>query len=85
MVGVDIVKDVKIAEVIRENMHNIFFRSRSGIYLFQSEFKLIKFDDSKKKQAEKQIRYENDVANIANIAIIEDNNRFLFKNNIEYV
>lgn len=84
MVRVDIVKDIEIVKVTLENMHNTFSLSRFGIQLTQNYFKLIKFGDNEKKQAKELVRYKDIMVDMINISDIEDNNRFLFKNNIEY-
>ena len=70
IVRINIVEDVEIAELISKNVYNIFSRSRSGIKLIQSKFKLIKFGDSKRKQTRKLIRYEDVIAGMANILVV---------------
>lgn len=49
MIGIDIVENIDIAEVIFESMYNIFSRSTSEIQFTQNIFKLIKSDISKRK------------------------------------
>lgn len=68
-----------------ENFCNIFFQSRSKFQSTEIEFKLTKFDDSKRGHVGILVRYEDVIVNIANILIIENNNYLLFKNNVEYV
>lgn len=83
MVRAKIVEDMEIAKVTYKNMRNIFSQSRSRIQLTYSRFKLIKFDNNKREQAKKPVGYNDVMANIANILIIQDNNCLLFKNNVE--
>lgn len=49
MIGIDIVKDVKMAEIPPESMCNTIFESRSRIELTQSRFKLNTYNDSKRE------------------------------------
>lgn len=46
---------------------------------------MIKFDVNEREQAGKLVRYRDIVAGIVNILVIKNNNRLLFKNNIQYV
>lgn len=46
---------------------------------------MIKFGNSKKEDVEKLVRYENVVADMANIPVIDNNNCLPFKNNIQYI
>lgn len=49
IVGVDIIRNVKIANVMLESMYSTFFWLRSRIQSSQSSYTLILFDNSKKK------------------------------------
>lgn len=84
MVGVDIIEDMKKVEVTSKSVCNIFFLSRSGIQSTQNRFKLIKFDENRIGQAGKTIGYEDVIADIANIPVVQDDNRLLYKNNVKY-
>ena len=50
IVRIEIIKDVKIAEVISKSICNTISQSRSKFKLTQSGFKLIKFGDSRKNK-----------------------------------
>lgn len=45
---------------------------------------MIKFDHSERKPTGKPVGYKDIMVDMANIWVIEDNNRLLLKNNIEY-
>lgn len=66
-------------------MHSIFTWFRSRIQLISSGFKLIKFNDNKKRQTRELVRYKDVMTDITNISDIKDNNHLLFKNNVEYI
>lgn len=85
IIGVNILEDMKITKISPESMYNIFSWSRFGIQSSQSWFKCIKFGNSKRRQARKQVRYEDVMVSISNILVIEINNCLWFKNNIKYV
>lgn len=84
MIGINIVENMQMAEVTSKSIYNTFFQLRSRIQSTQSRFKLIKFDNNKKKQVRKLVEYGNIMANIANILVVENNNCFFLKNNVEY-
>lgn len=85
MVKVDIVEDMKIAEIILGNVCKTFSQLRSIIQSTQSSFKMINFDDSQSEQAKELIGYEHVIISTTNIFDIKNNNHFLFKNNVEYI
>lgn len=61
--------------------------SRSGIQSIQNEFKLIKFDNNKRRQVGRLVVKKNTMAHmvdIVNILIDHNSNCLLFKNNVEY-
>lgn len=45
---------------------------------------MIKYGDSEKKQSEKLVGYKDVIANMTNLPDIEEKNRFLLKNKVEY-
>lgn len=63
---------------------NTFSKLRSEIQLTQSEVKLIKFSNNKRKYVRKLVGYEDIMLDMTNIPIIENNNCHPLKNNIEY-
>lgn len=68
-----------------QNIYIISIWSKSEIQLFQSDFKLIEFDDGKRRQAGKPVENKNTMVYMTDISVIIKNNYFPFKNNIEYV
>lgn len=66
-------------------MHIIYNRPKLGIQSTLSEFKVIRFMNSKREQVRKSIKNKEIMAYLANILAILNNNDFLFKNNIEYI
>ncbi len=70
-------------KVIHESVHGTTSRLRSRIQLTQSEFKLIKFNNGKRGQAEKLIEEEDTIVYVADISSDKDN-YLLLKNNLEY-
>ena len=84
MIRVDIVEKIKIAEMTSKSICSIFSQSRSRIQLTQSKFKLIKYGDNRRKKAREKVKYEDIVASMANILVIEDKNCLLLKINIKY-
>lgn len=80
-------EDAKIAnkeKITPDSIHSTSICSKLKIQLIQNRFKLIEFNDSKKKQTRKQVKDKKVTAYIVNILIIINNNYLLFKNNIEY-
>ena len=59
-------------------------RSRSVIQSIQSEFKVIGFTNSKKRQVRELVGDEEFMAYLADILVFLNDNGLLFKNNIEY-
>lgn len=78
MVRVDNIEDVKIAEVTSDSIYIIFSWSSSGIQFTWSRFKLIKFNDSRKKQVGELVRYRDIMTSMVNIPVVEDDNCLSF-------
>ena len=81
VVGGDDTKTAK--KVVHESIHSTTSQSRSGIQSTQSGFKWIRFNNSRKDQAEKLVRDKDIMANLADKPGDTDN-CLPFKNNVEY-
>lgn len=82
-------KDIKmldIKHIIFRNKYITSIQSRSKIQSIQNRFKLIKFDNNKKRQKKKPVKNKNTIVYMANIDILIQviNICFLFKDNVEY-
>ena len=84
MVRVDIIEDVEMVKVTLESVCSIFSWSRSGIQLTQNGIKLFKFGDNEKGQTSELVGYEKVLVDITNISVVENDNCFQCKNNVEY-
>ena len=67
-----------------ESVHSICTRSKSGIQSIQSGFKVIRFINSKRAQAEESVRAKEFMAYLADTPVVLYDNGLLFKNNVEY-
>ena len=70
-------------QVIHRNVRSITSRSKSGIQLIQSRFKLIRFNDSRRGQIRELVGDKDAMADVMDIPGNADN-CLPFKNNIEY-
>ena len=70
-------------KIVYKSVYSITSQSRSGIQSTQSEFKLIRFNDSRRDQVGKPVRDKNAIADVVDI-LGDVNNCLLFKNNVEY-
>ncbi len=76
--------DAEIADkVVHESVRSTTSRSRSGIQSTQSGFKLIRFNDGRKREAGELVGDEDAMVDVADIPGDVDN-RLPFKNNVEY-
>lgn len=85
IIRVDFVEKVKMAKITPKSVCNTFFQSKSRIQSTHSRFKLIKFDNIKRKQAEKLVEYKDIGADIINILAVKYDNCLPFKKNVEYI
>lgn len=83
---VDIVKYVKTnqKQVNLKSVYSIYTQLRSRIQLTQSEFKIIKFTNSKKCQIEELIVDKDVIAYLADKLVVLNNKSILFIKNVEY-
>ncbi len=70
-------------EVVYESVRSTTSRSKLGIQLTQSGFKLIRFNDGKRGQVGELVGDKDAMADVADIPGDADN-RLPFKNNVEY-
>ena len=73
-----------VRHISPKSKHPTSSRSRLRIQSIQSAFKLIEFNNGKKRQAGEPVDKENTMAYMADILIEQDNSCLLFKNNVEY-
>ena len=71
-------------QMILGSVRNTCTWSRSGIQSSQSEFKVMRFMNSKMGQAEKPVGDEEFIAYLADILVVLKDNGLPFKKNIEY-